>query len=272
MLTKSAKFPSKIARLYNIKNVKIIVKRRGIMKFYEKLVILRKKALLSQEALAEELDVTRQTVSKWELGQTKPDIDKLNAMSKLFNIDINILTNDELSLDGLKTAEIKDNKGEKKMEPEKKERKFILYIVIIILIASSVTLTYRVGCAIKNKYDDLKQSQNNIFNNIFDQITDSQSQFDIDDFNSDFELWDGSQTNTGAGYELDEVMTNNKKNSSHLIEVVFDGTSYGTDADNIKNIKSYLKVWTDDNHIQYYEVSLYYDDNGYVNKVTIETR
>lgn len=73
------------------------------MKFYEKLVILRKKALLSQEALAEKLDVTRQTVSKWELGQTKPDMDKLSAMSKLFDIDINILTNDEVSLDGIKS-------------------------------------------------------------------------------------------------------------------------------------------------------------------------
>ena len=47
------------------------------MKFYEKLIILRKKDLLSQEELAEKLDVTRQTISKWELGQSKPDIDKL---------------------------------------------------------------------------------------------------------------------------------------------------------------------------------------------------
>ena len=44
------------------------------MKFYEKLIILRKKALLSQEELAEKLDVTRQTISKWELGQSKPDM------------------------------------------------------------------------------------------------------------------------------------------------------------------------------------------------------
>ena len=43
------------------------------MKFCEKLIILRKKAMLSQEQLAERLNVTRQTISKWELGvsQTK---------------------------------------------------------------------------------------------------------------------------------------------------------------------------------------------------------
>lgn len=43
------------------------------MKFEEKMMLLRKKSMLSQEQLAEKLDVTRQTVSKWELGvsQTK---------------------------------------------------------------------------------------------------------------------------------------------------------------------------------------------------------
>ena len=113
------------------------------MKFCEKLIILRKKALLSQEQLAEKLDVTRQTISKWELGQTKPDMDKLNAMSKLFEVDINILTNDELSLEG--------NKYENKVEPKKKDnsnRKIILYIVIIIFVASLTTLLYRVGSVI----------------------------------------------------------------------------------------------------------------------------
>ncbi|MDD6093285.1 MAG: helix-turn-helix transcriptional regulator [bacterium] len=80
------------------------------MKFYEKLIILRKKALLSQEALAEKLDVTRQTVSKWELGQTKPDIDKLNEISKLFSVDINVLTNDEVTLGDEKKENVKKKK------------------------------------------------------------------------------------------------------------------------------------------------------------------
>ena len=69
------------------------------MKFYEKLIILRKKALFSQEALAEKLDVTRQTISKWELDQTKPDMDKLKEISKLFAVDINVLTDDTISLE-----------------------------------------------------------------------------------------------------------------------------------------------------------------------------
>ena len=73
--------------------------------------------------------------------------------------------------------------------------------------------------------------------------------------------------------EVLEIMPkNNKKNSSHLIEVVFDGTSYGTDPSSIQSIKNSLSTWTADNHIQYYEVSADYDSNGYINRVTIETR
>ena len=53
------------------------------MKFNEKLIELRKKEGLSQEELGYKLNVTRQTVSKWELGQTTPEMDKLVEMSKL---------------------------------------------------------------------------------------------------------------------------------------------------------------------------------------------
>lgn len=249
------------------------------MKFYEKLVILRKKALLSQEALAEKLDVTRQTVSKWELGQTKPDMDKLSAMSKLFDIDINILTNDEVSLDGIKSDDARVKKEEEKMKPEKKERKFILYIMIIIFVASSVTLIYRVGLSLKDKFDAIKEESNKHINNVNQQIQDvqdkikkEQAQEEIDDFNRDFEIWVGTETENGTSLQIDKVIKNNKKNSSHLIEVVFDGTSYGTDPSSIQSIKNSLSTWTADNNIQYYEVSADYDSNGYINRVTIETR
>lgn len=249
------------------------------MKFYEKLVILRKKALLSQEVLAEKLDVTRQTVSKWELGQTKPDMDKLNAMSKLFDIDINILTNDEVSLDGIKSDDARVKKEEEKMKPEKKERKFILYIMIIIFVASSVTLIYRVGLSLKDKFDAIKEESNKHINKVNQQIQDVQNkikeeeaQEEIDDFNRDFEVWVGTETEDGASFQIDAVIKNNKKNSSHLIEVVFDGTSYGMDPSSIQSIKNSLSTWTADNHLQHYEVSVDYDSNGYINRVTIETR
>ena len=59
--------------------------------FGEKLQELRKKNGLSQEAFAEILDVSRQSVSKWESGKIYPEIDKLIFISEYFNISIDEL-------------------------------------------------------------------------------------------------------------------------------------------------------------------------------------
>lgn len=74
-----------------------------------------------------------------------------------------------------------------------------------------------------------------------------------------------------AKSQVDNIIKNNKKDKEHLIEVVFDGTSYGTDPSNISNVKNNLREFNG-NKFQEYEISLDYDDKGYVNKVTIETR
>ena len=52
---------------------------------------LRTKNGLSQEELAEKLFVTRQAVSRWETGETLPNIDALKLLSKLFDVSINTL-------------------------------------------------------------------------------------------------------------------------------------------------------------------------------------
>ena len=49
---------------------------------------LRKKAGMSQEDLAEKLGVSRQAVSKWEMGQSLPETEKLIALSKIFSVPI----------------------------------------------------------------------------------------------------------------------------------------------------------------------------------------
>ena len=68
------------------------------MNINEKILLLRKKAGLSQESLAEKLNVTRQTVSNWELGQTTPDILQAKELSKIFNVSLDDLTNNKLEL------------------------------------------------------------------------------------------------------------------------------------------------------------------------------
>ena len=52
---------------------------------------LRRKNGLSQEELAEKIFVTRQAVSRWETGETIPNIDTLKLLSKIFNVSINTL-------------------------------------------------------------------------------------------------------------------------------------------------------------------------------------
>ena len=56
---------------------------------------LRKKSNLSQEQLAEKVGVTRQTISKWELGETSPDIRQAQALSRIFGISLDELTGNE---------------------------------------------------------------------------------------------------------------------------------------------------------------------------------
>lgn len=63
------------------------------MKFSDNLQKLRKEAKLSQEALAEKLGVTRQSVSKWESGASYPEMDKLISMCSIFDCSMDYLLN-----------------------------------------------------------------------------------------------------------------------------------------------------------------------------------
>ena len=65
------------------------------MKFNEKLQKLKKEKGMSQEALAYELGVSRQAVSKWENGQVYPETEKLIQLGRLFHVSIDYLLNEE---------------------------------------------------------------------------------------------------------------------------------------------------------------------------------
>lgn len=62
----------------------------------DKIITLRKKEGWSQEELASQLGVTRQSVSKWEGAQSVPDLDKVVQMSRLFGVSTDYLLKDEL--------------------------------------------------------------------------------------------------------------------------------------------------------------------------------
>ena len=82
-------------------------------------------------------------------------------------------------------------------------------------------------------------------------------------FNSSFEMYVGTKWGLQVSRLIDEVTTNNKTNSEHIITVVY-GDINSTDSNEIRNIKKELDDWTD------YEVILDYDDNGFVYLITIE--
>lgn len=96
----------------------IIWKNRGNMNnFGEIIKDIRKKNNLTQKELADKLYVTYQAVSKWENNKSIPDFSILQNISKMFNIDLNYLTN------------------------TKKRNNTIYFILIIIFLILSLTIT-----------------------------------------------------------------------------------------------------------------------------------
>lgn len=81
------------------------------MKLGQKIADLRKKSGLSQEALAEKMNISRQAVSKWESNQSIPDIQKIVDLSELFGV-----TTDYLLKNGTPSFELPGKSSEEKIE------------------------------------------------------------------------------------------------------------------------------------------------------------
>ena len=98
------------------------------MEIGKKITELRKQKGLSQEELAEKVGVARQTISKWELGETSPDLKQAKELSKIFNV----------SLDELVDNDIKDVLVERTSNTEKLAGlilKLIRFVVIFVIVA-----------------------------------------------------------------------------------------------------------------------------------------
>lgn len=116
----------------------ITPERRNIMKNENKIMILRKKLGLSQEELAEKVGVARQTISKWELDETSPDLKQAKKLSQIFKI----------SLDELVDNDIKDITFQKVSNTEKlaglilKAIKFIIIIIVVKFLLQILLIVY----------------------------------------------------------------------------------------------------------------------------------
>lgn len=70
------------------------------MRLEEKLTHLRKREGLTQQKLADALNVSRQAISKWEVGTAVPSTDNLIHLGRLFGVAVDVLVNEQLDLDG----------------------------------------------------------------------------------------------------------------------------------------------------------------------------
>ena len=69
--------------------------------FKDNLIALRKLNNLSQEELAEKLKISRQTLSKYETGESLPDIDKCKLLAEIFDVSLDDLVNYDKEVNGL---------------------------------------------------------------------------------------------------------------------------------------------------------------------------
>lgn len=80
------------------------------MSLADKLQMLRINKRLSQEELANILEVSRQAVSKWESSKSVPDLQKLIKLSELYNVNIDALVKDDIDLKGEDKLEVNNEK------------------------------------------------------------------------------------------------------------------------------------------------------------------
>ncbi len=100
------------------------------MEIGNKILEMRKEMGLSQEQLAEQMGVARQTISKWELGETSPDISQTKKLSEIFNVSVDDLINNDIK--NILVNKIDNN--EKVMKKIINILKIILLLIVIVVI------------------------------------------------------------------------------------------------------------------------------------------
>lgn len=108
------------------------------MKFCEKLIQLRKQKGYSQENLAERLGVSRQAVSRWENGETTPDMSVLIKICEVYNISADYLIRDDYEKE--EDIPVIQQKNKEIIEVRKKNSKLLLISAIMFIVVSFCAL------------------------------------------------------------------------------------------------------------------------------------
>ncbi len=115
------------------------------MSLGERLYELRKKKGLSQEEVAEKLNVTRQSVSKWETDESKPDFDKIVPICELYEISTNELLNGTKEEKEEKEVEVINNDNKKKRAIIISIAVFLYFSALIWIVVSEVAFNLNEG-------------------------------------------------------------------------------------------------------------------------------
>lgn len=261
------------------------------MKFNEKLINLRKEKGMSQEELGDRLGVTRQTISKWELGQATPNMTNLNELATLFNVDVNYLVDDNCD-----TYNKKQFKGGFKMDNNKKKKIIIIAAIVLgVIVVGALIRLALVNIVFNSAFDKVNDAQESgtqavldMFDKGIDYINDKadeidsmennsnnesantnvntsniSTEYELSSFNMALELYAGLQNDTFTKKALSAISLSNSKYADHQISVEFDGTTY-TSASDILDLTN--KIEQD----KTYTILFNYDDSGYINKAIIK--
>lgn len=175
------------------------------MEIGNKILELRKKQNMTQEQLAEKLKVSRQTISKWELGETSPDLNQSKELSKIFNISLDDLTNNDLK-----------NLIVEKISNTEKLTKTIINILKIILLAIIILIIVLVSIIYFREYFDVKP------------VATMQSiECTLEGKDYTYEVWQNNETS----YMIDKIVINDKK-------LNIDTTQYTNFEDIFKDIEN----------------------------------
>lgn len=158
------------------------------MKLHEKLYQLRKEKGLTQAELAERLEVSRQSVSNWEVGTTTPSTKRLKDISQLYDVPLDYLLNEdspekqeEATLKEEISPEAKDNykvTGPVSERPQEGRKRLWIAVVIVL----GVVLLVLSVAAVVHRFDNKEDGDKVILLNEW-----SEGEIDLDSGN-DFDL------------------------------------------------------------------------------------
>lgn len=118
------------------------------MNVEERLKFYRVRSGMSQDQVAEEINVSRQTISKWENGKSSPDVDSIVRLADLYNI----------SLDELLRSD-KESETQETLEETKHDSSQLYIILAIVSIVAPLGFLLAIGLSISAKKKGLKESR-----------------------------------------------------------------------------------------------------------------